>query len=181
MKIEDIVVLDFDGNIIDGKLKPSSDTDTHLAIYKAYPQIMGITHTHSLYATAYAQAGKQIQPYGTTHADHFYGNIPCSRQLLKDEVENKYEYSTGLVILETLKEIINPLDIPGILVIQHGPFTWGKNASEAVYNAVVLEEIAKLSYLSVTLNNNIKPIPQYILDKHFYRKHGNNAYYGQGF
>jgi L-ribulose-5-phosphate 4-epimerase len=177
MKPEDMVVVDLDNNIVEGKLKPSSDTLTHIELYKAFPEIGGIVHTHSTYAVAWAQACKPIPAYGTTHADHFYGNVPCTRVLTKEEVERGYEKETGKVILETFTGI-NPEDIPGVLVGNHGPFTWGKTPDKAVYNAVVLEEVAKMGILSVQLGIQ-KPINQYVLDKHFNRKHGKDAYYGQ--
>ena len=177
MKAEDMVVIDFDNHIVEGTLKPSSDALTHIELYKAFPEIGGIVHTHSTYAVAWAQALKAIPAMGTTHADHFYGEIPCTRELTKDEVERGYEKETGTVIIETFKNI-DPLHVPGVLVGNHGPFAWGTNAEKAVYNAVVLEEVARMALLTLQLGNE-NPIKQYLLDKHFNRKHGKNAYYGQ--
>ncbi len=174
---ENMVVVDFDCNVIEGNLKPSSDTLTHIELYKAFPAISGIVHTHSTYAVAWAQAMKAIPAMGTTHADHFYGEIPCTRELTKDEVEQDYEKKTGTVIVETFKNI-DPLHVPGVLIGNHGPFAWGVNPGKAVYNAVVLEEVARMAFLTKQLGN-IKPINNYLLDKHFSRKHGNDAYYGQ--
>lgn len=178
LKPEDMVVMDLKGNKVEGKYNPSSDTATHLELYLAFPEIGGVVHTHSPAATAWAQAGRSIHCYGTTHADYFYGEIPCTRSLSEDEVEAGYEKNTGLVIIETFRNI-NPLYIPGVLVKNHGPFTWGKDAAQAVYNSVVLEEIAKMNLMTEILNNSMVPAPQYIQDKHFLRKHGPNAYYGQ--
>lgn len=177
MKAEDMVVVDLNGKVIGGNLKPSSDTLTHIELYKAFPEIGGIVHTHSTYAVAWAQALKAIPAMGTTHADHFYGEIPCTRELTKEEVDRGYEKETGTVIIETFKNI-DPLHVPGVLVGNHGPFAWGANAEKAVYNAVVLEEVARMALFTVQLGND-NPIRQYLLDKHFNRKHGKNAYYGQ--
>jgi L-ribulose-5-phosphate 4-epimerase len=177
LKPDDMVVVDFDGNVIGGKLKPSSDTLTHIELYKAFPEIGGIVHTHSTYAVAWAQALKAIPAMGTTHADHFYGEIPCTRELTKEEVDRGYEKETGTVITETFKNI-DPHHVPGVLVGNHGPFAWGANAEKAVYNAVVLEEVARMAFFTMQLGNT-NPIKQYLLDKHFNRKHGKNAYYGQ--
>ena len=180
LKWQDIVVIDINtGEVVDGKLKPSSDTDTHLEVYRNFSDINGITHTHSTYATSFAQAGKPIVAYGTTHADCFYVDVLCTRDLSKKEVENDYELNTGKVIVETIKKHkVEPLHTPAILVKNHGPFTFGKNAADSVYNAVTLEEIAKMNINTLLLNN--KPsMKQYVLDKHFYRKHGKNATYGQ--
>lgn len=180
MKAEDMVVLDLQGEKIEGKYRPSSDTATHIELYKAFPEIGGIVHTHSSYAVSWAQSRRDIPALGTTHADYFYGNIPCTRALTKEEIENEYEKNTGLVIIETLKnKNIDPMSIPGIIVASHGPFAWGKSAEDAVYNAVVLEEVAKMAYRTVLLNPNIEEVEQYLLDKHYFRKHGKNAYYGQ--
>lgn len=180
MRAEDIVLIDSDGKKIEGKYKPSSDTPTHIELYKAFPEIGGIVHTHSSYATSWAQAIKDIPAFGTTHADYFYGDIPCARPLTKEEIENEYEKNTGLVIIETLKKRnINPMDVPGIIIASHGPFAWGKDAKHAVYNAVVLEELSKMAYRTIQINPNIKSVEKYLLDKHYFRKHGKNAYYGQ--
>lgn len=178
LKPEDMVVVDLKGNKIEGEYKPSSDTPTHMELYKAFPEMGGIVHTHSPWATTWAQAGKGIPCYGTTHADYFYGEIPCARSLTKEEIEGAYEKNTGLVIIETFKGK-NPMFIPGVLCTNHGPFTWGKDAGEAVHNAVVLEEVAKMALRTESLNSQAKPISQVLLDKHFLRKHGANAYYGQ--
>ena len=180
MTENDMVVVDFDGNVVEGNLKPSSDTQTHIELYKKYDEIGGIVRTHSTWATGWAQAKLDIVPLGTTHSDYFYGDIPCTRELTKNEVEYDYEKNTGLVILEELeKRNIQPLSVPGILVASHGPFSWGKDAKNAVYNAVVLEEVAKMNFISKSLNPNVSNINDYILDKHYLRKHGENAYYGQ--
>lgn len=180
MKPEDMVIIDFEGNVIESRYKPSSDTPTHIELYKAFEKIGGIVHTHSSYATSWAQARKEIPALGTTHADYFYGNVLCTRPLTKEEIDGEYEKNTGLVIIETLKKNnINPLDIPGIIVASHGPFAWGRDAEEAVYNAVVLEELAKMAYRTIQINPDIKPVEKYLLDKHYLRKHGKNAYYGQ--
>lgn len=180
MRSEDMVLLNLDGKKLEGKYKPSSDTATHIELYKAFPEIGAIVHTHSSYATSWAQAIKDIPAFGSTHADYFYGDIPCSRPLTKEEVESEYEKNTGLVIIETLKNRnINPMDIPGIIIASHGPFSWGKDAKQAVYNAVVLEELAKMAYRTIQINPNIKSVEKYLLDKHYFRKHGKNAYYGQ--
>jgi L-ribulose-5-phosphate 4-epimerase len=177
MQPGDMVVVDLSGKVIEGKYKPSSDTLTHIELYKAFPEIGGIVHTHSTYAVAWAQALKAIPAMGTTHADHFYGEIPCTRELTKEEVDRGYEKETGTVIIETFKNI-DPLHVPGVLVGNHGPFAWGTNAEKAVYNAVVLEEVARMALFTAQLGNE-KTIKQYLLDKHFNRKHGKNAYYGQ--
>ena len=180
MTPDDMVVLDLDGNKIEGKLKPSSDTATHLELYKKYPAIGGIVHTHSTEAVAWAQAGRDIPLYGTTHADYFFGPIPCARNLTTEEIDAGYEKNTGTVIIETLEERgINPEYTPAILCRNHGPFTWGKDAAEAVHNSVVLEEVAKMARFTELVNPDVKPAPDNIRDKHFYRKHGANAYYGQ--
>lgn len=177
---EDMVVCDLEGKVIEGKYKPSSDTPTHVELYKKYPQIGGIVHTHSPEATAWAQAGRSIPLYGTTHADYFYGSIPCARSLTKDEIAGEYEKNTGLVIIETFEENgINPVYTPGVLCCNHGPFTWGKDAAEAVHNAVVLEEVAKMALKTELINPKVSTAPDSIRDKHFFRKHGENAYYGQ--
>lgn len=178
MKPEDMVVVDLDGNVVEGKWNPSSDTATHLELYKNFKGIGGITHTHSINAVAFAQAGLGIPALGTTHADYFYGGVPCTRELTKDEVENEYEKNTGSVIVETIKDT-NVMAVPAILVKNHGPFTWGKNAADAVYNAVVLENVADMALKTLQINSN-STMNNYILDKHYNRKHGKNAYYGQG-
>lgn len=178
LKPEDMVVMDLEGNKIEGHLNPSSDTATHIELYKEYKEIGGIVHTHSPWATSWAQAGRSIPCYGTTHADYFYGDIPCARVLTPDEIEDNYEKNTGAVIIETLNEK-NPMHIPCILCSNHGPFTWGKDASEAVHNAVVLEEVAKMASQTEMINKNSQKAPQSMQDKHFLRKHGPNAYYGQ--
>jgi len=178
MKIDDMVVVDLDGNIIEGKLKPSSDTATHIVLYKSFPQIGGVVHTHSTWATSWAQAGRDIPCFGTTHCDYFYGSIPCTRKMTKKEVEGKYELETGNVIVERYKKL-NANNIPGVLVYNHGPFSWGKNPKEAVHNAVVMEEVSKMAFRTIILNPNQSSVENYLLDKHFLRKHGSNAYYGQ--
>ena len=178
MKADDMVVLDLDGNKIEGKYNPSSDTPTHLELYKAFPKIKGITHTHSNYATSFAQAGKPIEAFGTTHADYFYGDIPITRYLTKEETEVDYEKNTGKVIIETFKDK-DYMAIPGVLVRSHGVFSWGKDAHNSVHNAVVVEELAKMNYQTMVLNQGNNVLPQYTLDKHYNRKHGKNAYYGQ--
>lgn len=178
LKVDDMVVVDLEGNKIEGEYKPSSDTPTHLELYKAFPEIGGVVHTHSPWATSWAQAGRSIPCYGTTHADYFYGSIPCARSLTKDEIESDYEKNTGLVIIDTFKEL-NPSFVPGVLCINHGPFTWGKDAMEAVHNAVVLEEVAKMAFQTEQINTHVNAAPEAIKEKHFMRKHGKNAYYGQ--
>lgn len=175
---EDMVVMDLEGNKVEGELKPSSDTPTHLELYKAFPEIGGVVHTHSPWAASWAQAGRSIPCYGTTHADYFYGEIPCARNLTAEEIETGYETNTGKVIIETFTEK-NPSYVPGVLCANHGPFTWGKDAKEAVHNAVVLEAVAKMAYRTEMLRPGVKEAPQVIRDKHFMRKHGPNAYYGQ--
>lgn len=180
LKPEDMVILDLDGNKKEGNWNPSSDTKTHLELYKAFPNLGGIVHTHSPYAVAWAQAGKDIDCYGTTHADYFYGCVPCTRHLTPEEVEEDYEKNTGKVIVETFsKRKIEPAHVPAVICSNHGPFTWGKNPEEAVYHAVVLEEVAKMALLTREINPAARNAPQSIQDKHFLRKHGKNAYYGQ--
>ncbi len=180
MKASDMVVVDLDGNVVEGSLKPSSDLWTHIQLYKAYPQIKAVVHTHSSYATTFAQAKIDIPALGTTHADYFYGTIPCTRLMSEAEIKGHYELETGNVIIETLKNRnIDPSDIPAVLVASHGPFGWGKNAKKAVENAVVLEEVAKMAMRNLLLNPNIENMQQSLLDKHYLRKHGANAYYGQ--
>lgn len=180
MTVDDLVVVDLDGNVVEGKLKPSSDTPTHLELYRKFKDIGGVVHTHSSWATTWAQAGKSITAYGTTHADYFYGKIPCTRKMTNEEIAGEYELNTGKVIVETFeKEEINPNFMPGVLVYSHGPFTWGKSPADAVHNSVVLEELAKMAYHTEILNKNITNMQNELLDKHFLRKHGKNAYYGQ--
>lgn len=179
LKPSDMVVVDLEGRRVEGDLNPSSDTPTHVELYKAFPQIGGIVHTHSPHATAWAQAGRGIPCYGSTHADYFYGEIPCARNLTAQEIEDGYEKNTGLVIAETFRDR-NPVYVPGVLCKNHGPFAWGKDAAEAVHNAVVLEEIAKMNLMTEILNpSGDNRTPQCMQDKHFQRKHGPNAYYGQ--
>jgi len=178
MKPADMVVLYPDGTIAEGKYKPSTDAPTHLVLYKAFREVGGIVHTHSAYATSWAQSGRSIPPFGTTHADHFYGPVPCTRLLTDKEISADYEINTGEVIVSTLSSV-NPLTVPSVLVNCHGPFSWGKNATEAVYNAVALEEIARMALFTVMLGND-EPVGKTLLDKHFQRKHGKDAYYGQG-
>ena len=178
---DDMVVMDLQGNKVEGKYKPSSDTPTHLELYKAFPEIGGVVHTHSSYATSWAQAGRNIPCYGTTHADYMYGEIPCARVLTQEEIDEGYEKNTGTVIIETFETRgINPVYTPAVLCKNHGPFTWGKDAAEAVHNAVVLEEVAKMARYTELLNPNVLPAPDCIKEKHFYRKHGANAYYRKG-
>ncbi len=178
MKASDMVVVNLNGKKIEGEYNPSSDTPTHIELYKAYPELGGITHTHSTYATAFAQSKRDIPFYGTTHADYFYGNIPCTRALTKEEVEQDYEKNTGLVIIERFKDL-SPMEIPAVVVASHGVFSFGKDADNSVYNAVVCEQVAKMASISESLNPNIKEADNYLLDKHYNRKHGKNAYYGQ--
>ena len=181
LKAEHMVVVDMDGNKVEGDLNPSSDTPTHLELYKAFPECGGIVHTHSSWATTFAQACKGIPAFGTTHADYFYGEIPATRLMTKEEIEGAYEKNTGTVIIETFKNRgIDPAAVPGVLVSNHGPFAWGTDADNAVHNAVVLEEVAKMAHRAMTLAPGLPPISQTILDKHYLRKHGANAYYGQG-
>ena len=178
MKPEDMVVVDLaTGQRVEGNLKPSSDTPTHLALYRAFPEIGGVVHTHSTYATAWAQAGKDIPNIGTTHADYFHESIPCTRLMTQEEVMGEYELETGKVIVERFKDM-NPIHTPGVLVTNHGPFTWGKNPHEAVHNAVVLEQVAKMAFIAFSVNPGLQMNPL-LVEKHFNRKHGPNAYYGQ--
>jgi len=189
MKPEDMVVVDLDGKKVEGDLNPSSDTMTHMELYRAFPEIGGIVHTHSPFATAWAQAGRDLPCYGTTHADYFYGDIPCARTLTMQEIEEAYEKNTGLVIVETFRERampgkketgLDPVSVPGVLCKNHGPFAWGKDAMEAVHNAAVMEEVAKMDLYTEIINSKVSKAPQYMQDKHYLRKHGPNAYYGQG-
>lgn len=178
LKVEHLAVVDLEGNQVEGDLRPSSDTPTHLVLYRNFPNIGGIVHTHSPWATIWAQAGMGIPALGTTHADYFYGEIPCTRKMTSEEISGEYEAETGKVIVETFQS--KNLDyIPGVLVYGHGPFAWGKDACEAVHNAVVLEEVAKMAYCTITLNAKITTMDKALLDKHFLRKHGEDAYYGQ--
>lgn len=177
MAAEDIVIVDLDGNVVEGSLKPSSDTPTHLELYRAHKEIGGIVHTHSTYATAFAQAERSIPAYGTTHADYFYGDIPCARNLTEREMI-EYEKNTGKVINEMFEDK-GVAVIPACLASHHGVFAWGKNADEAVYHATVVEEVAKMAFLTENLSKTAKRLPQYIVDKHYERKHGKKAYYGQ--
>ena len=180
LKPEDMVVLDLEGNKVEGKYNPSSDTPTHLELYKAFPEIGGVVHTHSSYATSWAQAGRSIPCYGTTHADYIYGEVPCVRCLTAEEMADAYEENTGHLIVNEFRRMNkDPMAVPAVLCKNHGPFAWGKDASEAVHNAVVLEEVAKMAYRAETINPDIAPAPQELQDKHYYRKHGANAYYGQ--
>lgn len=177
MTAEHMVVVDLDGNVVEGNLRPSSDTPTHLELYKAFPHIGGVVHTHSTFATSWAQAGVSIPIIGTTHADYFGDSIPCTRDMNQAEVRGNYEQETGTVIIERFKEL-NSSHIPGVLVKNHGPFTWGKNPGEAVHNSVVLEEIAKMAFIAYGVNPNLT-MNSLLTEKHFSRKHGANAYYGQ--
>lgn len=180
MKASDMVVCDIEGNVVEGELNPSSDTPTHAVLYQKFPEIGGIVHTHSTWATIWAQAGLDVPAMGTTHADTFYGSIPCARFLTQKEINSGYEVETGHVIVETFKERkIKPMEVPGILLHGHGPFTWGKDAQSAVMNAVVLDEVCKMNLFARQLNLFAEELPQRILDKHYLRKHGENAYYGQ--
>ena len=172
-----LVVMDLNGEKVEGDLNPSSDTPTHIELYKAFPEVGGIVHTHSPWATSWAQAGRSIPCYGTTHADYFFGDIPCARSLTADEINGEYEKNTGIVIAETF-EGKNPIYVPGVLCTNHGPFSWGADAAEAVHNAVVMEEVAKMAYRCEHLKAELPEAPQVLQDKHFFRKHGENAYYG---
>lgn len=178
MKKEDMVVVDLNGNVVEGKLRPSSDLLTHLELYKAFPDIGGVVHTHSTFATAFAQAGRNISAYGTTHADTFYGEVPCTRKLAKEEIENEYELNTGKVIVECFKDK-DYKAVPAVLAMSHGPFIWGATPEKAVENAIILEEVAKMAVISEAVDPNIKDVDEYLLKKHYERKHGKNAYYGQ--
>ena len=178
MTAEDMVVVDLFGNVVEGKWKPSSDTPTHLVLYKAFPEIGGVVHTHSRKATSWAQAGRGIPAYGTTHGDYFYGEVPCTRKMTPDEIGGEYEKETGNVIVETFND--KPYaDIPAVLVNSHGPFAWGTDPDNAVHNAVVLEELAFMAYNTEAINPDVKVMQKELLDKHYLRKHGKNAYYGQ--
>ena len=178
MSVEDMVVVNLKGEVVEGKLKPSSDVLTHLEIYKNFPLVNGIVHTHATWSTTWAQAVKPIKVYGTTHADYFYGEVPLTRLLTQEEIDTAYELNTGKVIVETFEDK-DPLNYPGVIVANHGPFNWGETPEKAVENAVVMEEIAKLAFNTEVLNREVKEIDQTLLDKHFLRKHGKTAYYGQ--
>ena len=181
LRLKDMCVVNIDnGKLIEGSLRPSSDTPTHLELYRAFPEIGGITHTHSVNAVAFAQAGDEITSLGTTHADYFYHSIPCTRLLSEEEIRTDYERNVGKVIVDTLvKRNINPTYVPGILVNQHGPFTWGKNAFESVFHSVILETVAEMALKTLIINPESKEIDKFLLEKHFLRKHGPRAYYGQ--
>ena len=178
MKPSDMVVLDMSGNIVEGNLRPSSDKATHLELYKAFPTIGGVVHTHSLYATMFAQACKEIPCLGTTHADHFYGSIPVTRLLTEEEVLADYEKNTGTIIIERFSGL-DPVSMPGVLVAKHAPFCWGKDAADAVRNSLILERVSQMAMGSISLDVNVEDLPGHILEKHYQRKHGPNAYYGQ--
>lgn len=178
MTAEDIIITDMDGHIIEGNLKPSSDLPTHLELYKAWPQIGGVAHTHSRWATVFAQAGRGIPPLGTTHADYFYGEIPCTRPMSDTEIKGEYERETGRVIIERFAGL-SPARIPAALVVNHGPFAWGKDPREAVHNSVVMEELAFMAWHNLVMQPALADMPQILMDKHYLRKHGSNAYYGQ--
>ena len=178
MHAEDMVVVDLDGGTVEGKWKPSSDTATHVELYKAFPECGGIVHTHSRWATSFAQAGREIPALGTTHGDYFYGAIPCTRPMTTKEIQGEYEKETGNVIIETFSGR-NPAEIPGVLVYSHGPFAWGTDPLNAVHNAVVMEEVAFMAFHAMALRPDLGPMQQTLLDRHYLRKHGENAYYGQ--
>ena len=178
MHAEDMVVVDLDGRTVEGKWKPSSDTATHVELYKAFPECGGIVHTHSRWATSFAQAGREIPALGTTHGDYFYGAIPCTRPMTTEEIQGEYEKETGNVIIETFSGR-NPAEIPGVLVYSHGPFAWGTDPLNAVHNAVVMEEVAFMAFHAMALRPDLGPMQQSLLDRHYLRKHGKNAYYGQ--
>ncbi len=180
MTSDDMVVVDLDGHVVEGNLKPSSDTPTHLELYRQFPEIGGVVHTHSEWATSWAQAGVDIPCYGTTHADYFYGDILCTRSLTDDEIQTNYELNTGKVMVETLRTAgKKPLESPGLIITNHGPFSWGETAHKAVHNAKVMEEVAKMAFRTEQINNRVRPAKQSLIDKHYLRKHGKNAYYGQ--
>ncbi len=180
MTKDHIVVLDLDGKILSGNFRPSSDTDTHLELYREFPEVTGIVHTHSKWATSWSQACRGIPAYGTTHADYFYGEIPCTRKLTEEEIKTSYERNTGKVIVETFRQSgLSPKAVPGVLVAGHGPFVWGRNAFDAVHNAVVLEECAMMAFNTRLIDPGTAPLDQALLDKHYLRKHGTGAYYGQ--
>lgn len=178
LQVEDIVVLDMDGEVVEGSMRPSSDMQTHLVLYRAFSKIGGITHTHSPHAVGWAQAGKSVPVFGTTHADHSHLPIPCTPMMSRDQVEGNYEYETGVLITKVFEQI-DPVEQPMVLVAGHGPFAWGKDASASVYNAVVLEEVCRMAWITLAVNPLAQPLPSYLTDKHYQRKHGPNAYYGQ--
>jgi L-ribulose-5-phosphate 4-epimerase len=178
MTADDIVIVDLENNIVEGKMRPSSDTKTHTHLYRHFDSIGGVTHTHSTYATAWAQTQQGIPCYGTTHADYAYGEIPCTAVMTDQQIERDYEEETGVQITDCFKSR-NPKEVPMVIVAGHAPFTWGKNAAESVYHAVILEEIARMAYLTKTLQQTTQPLKQTLVDKHYLRKHGKNAYYGQ--
>ena len=180
MTADDMVVVDLNGKVVEGSLRPSSDTPTHLEFYKAFPNVGGVTHTHSTFATAWAQAGRNIPFYGTTHADYFYGDIPCARSLTKEEIEGEYEKNTGLAIIEKFRQDkLDPIEVPGVLIKSHGVFAFGKDGANSVYNATVIEEVAKMATITEAVNPDVKRADKFMMDKHYLRKHGKNAYYGQ--
>ena len=179
MTVDDMVVVDLNGEVVEGKWKPSSDTATHLELYRAFPKCEGVVHTHSRWATTFAQAGMEIPAMGTTQADYFYGAIPCTRPMTDEEIRGEYEKETGKVIIETFRDR-DPEAVPGVLVFSHGPFAWGTDALNAVHNAVVMEEVAFMNWHAMMINPQRGPMQQILLDKHYLRKHGKNAYYGQG-
>ena len=180
MTADDMVVVDLNGKVVDGRLRPSSDTPTHIEFYKAFPDVGGVTHTHSTFATSWAQAGRDIPFYGTTHADYFYGDIPCARSLTQEEIEGEYEKNTGLVIIERFrKDNIKPIEVPGVLIKSHRVIAFGKHADASVYNATLIEQVAKMAYINEQVNPQVQRADKFMMDKHYLRKHGKNAYYGQ--
>ena len=180
LRPEDMVLVDLEGKVVEGKLNPSSDTATHVELFKAFPDIGGVVHTHSSYATSWAQSGRDIPCYGTTHADYYYGPVPCLRVLTKEELDEGYEKNTGvLIVKEFERQSIDHTAVTACLCKNHGPFCWGKSATDAVHGAVVLEEVAKMAYRTELINSKVEPAPQYLQDKHYFRKHGKDAYYGQ--
>lgn len=180
MKPEDMVVMNLEGEVVEGNLRPSSDAPTHLELYRQFEDIKGVVHTHSSWATSWAQAGRDIPCYGTTHADYFYGEVPCTRKLTKEEIDGEYELNTGKVIVETFKmRDLKPLEVPGVIITSHGPFSWGKSPKDAVHNAKVIEEVAKMAYRTEKIDMKVENIDENLLNKHYLRKHGANAYYGQ--
>ncbi|WP_038169116.1 L-ribulose-5-phosphate 4-epimerase AraD [Verrucomicrobium sp. BvORR106] len=180
LKPEDLVVLDLEGNVVEGKLRPSSDTKTHLHLYREFTEIGGVTHTHSPYATMFSQAGRALPCYGTTHADHFFGTVPVARALTPEEIASDYEHHTGVAIVERLHELgLNPVEMPAVLQVHHAPFTWGKSAMDSLNNSIALEMCAQMALGSLSLNPELASIPDHILNKHHSRKHGPAAYYGQ--